>query len=107
MKDPFKNGDIINPHYSVNVSRVAWEPNLHTVEYRDEAGMNGYAEEVLGITPSLVGEETEANPGSNIENTLPATHTNTYTFYAKLYHHWDERSVSGEEPVYDSDGNNL
>lgn len=45
--------------------------------------------------------------GSNIENTLPATHTNTYTFYAKLYHHWDERSVAGEEPVYDSDGNNL
>ena len=102
-KEWFTHGQEIDPHYSVNVSRVAWEPNLHTVEYRDEAGMNGYAEEVLGITPSLIGEETPANPGVNVENTLPNVQTNTYDFKTSLWHEWDERSVDWVEEVEDEE----
>ncbi|MBQ9141415.1 MAG: hypothetical protein IJX63_06420, partial [Lachnospiraceae bacterium] len=89
----FTHDDIVNPHYSVNVSRVWWEDNLHTVEYRD-SGMNGYVADVLGITPSLIGEETSANPGSNVENTLPEVQTNTYKYTAKLNHEWYERTKS-------------
>lgn len=92
VKDPFALDEIVNPHYSINVSRVFWEDNLHTVEYRD-SGYNGYVEEVLGITPSLIGEETSANPGSNVENTLPEVQTNTYKYTAKLQHRWQERDA--------------
>lgn len=103
-KYPFGLGEEIDPHYSINVSRVFWEDNLHTVEYRD-SGYNGYVEEVLGITPSLIGEETSANPGSNIESTLPEIQTNTYDFKTSLWHSWWERSVDHIEKVTDANGN--
>ena len=100
-KDPFGLDEEIDPHYSINVSRIGWEDNIHTVEYRDESGMNGYAEEVLGISPSLIGEISPADPGANVESTLPEAETNTYTFTAKLQEYWKERSITGTSQVPD------
>lgn len=101
-KDPFGLDEEIDPHYSVNVSRVYWESNLHSVEYRD-SGMNGYANEVLGISPSLVGEITEADPGSNVESTLPDAQVNNYSFTAKLQEYWEERDILGYETEIDEE----
>lgn len=101
MKE-FSINTLINPHYSVNVSRVKWESNLHTVQYRD-SGMNGYAESVLGITPALVGEITSADPGANVENTLPDTENDTYTYTAKIKEYWQERTKS-ESTYIDEEG---
>lgn len=101
-KDPFGLDEEIDTHYSVNVSRVYWESNLHSVEYRD-SGMNGYADEVLGISPSLVGEITEADPGSNVESTLPDAQVNNYSFTAKLQEYWEERDILGYEKEIDEE----
>lgn len=101
-KDPFGLDEEIDTHYSVNVSRVYWESNLHSVEYRD-SGMNGYADEVLGISPSLIGEITEADPGSNVESTLPDAQVNNYSFTAKLQEYWEERDILGYEKEIDEE----
>lgn len=98
----YSMGETIEPQYAYILSRALWEPELRTCSYRDENGMNGYAESVLCIPSSDIGGDTSASVENNVERTLDDTREDAYNFKGKVKVTYEQGEVIGYE---DSEGN--
>ena len=99
----FNISELVKPHYSYNLARTLWEPELRLSSYRTEnAGLQDYVNNTLMIPSSNMGSLTSANLDDNVENLLQNTKSDTYEFSAEIGVEYEEGEIVSHDG---SDGN--
>ncbi len=95
--------ELVKPHYSYNLARTLWEPELRLSSYRTEnAGLQDYVNNTLMIPSDNMGSLTSANLSDNVENLLQNTKSDTYEFSAQIGVQYEQGEVVSHDG---SDGN--